>query len=189
MGYTINLIQRISDGAIWNGSGFREILTQDDYIGAQFIVGDPENIPNNFGGLGVGEYRVMTFLTYGNQNYNFPMINGVAFANFNFGNAAANAVDVIFTGEGGSVILNPEEVLYTARNNGNLTYLLFTSQQVTNNALSGVTLVEDFFGNTYPEYVGLFYMDLYGDGENIAGGYSRNGSTGTISALYLIVPR
>jgi hypothetical protein len=117
------------------------------------------------------------------------MINGVAFANFNFGNAAANAVDVIFTGEGGSVILNPEEVLYTARNNGNLTYLLFTSQQVTNNALSGVTLVEDFFGNTYPEYVGLFYMDLYGDGENIAGGYSRNGSTGTISALYLIVPR
>jgi len=189
MGYTINLIQEVSTGAIWTGTRFREISTQNDYTNAQFIVGDPENIPNNFGGLGAGEYRVMTFLTYGNSNSNFPTINNISFSNFNTDNTAANAVDVIFTGDGGYVILNPEEVLYTARNNGNYTYLLFTSQQVTDNALSGVNLVENFFGNTYPEYVGLFYMELYGDGENIVGGYSRNGSTGTISALYLIVPR
>ena len=64
MGYTINLIQRISDGAIWTGADFREIITQNDYTRAQFIVGDPENIPNNFAGLSTGEYRVMTFLTF-----------------------------------------------------------------------------------------------------------------------------
>lgn len=188
MGYTINLIQRISDGAIWTGADFREITTQDDYTGAQFIVGDPENIPNNFGGLSTGEYRVMTFLTYGNSSSNFPMINGVAFSNFNFENTAANAVDVVFTGEGGYVILDPPYTLSEARNRGNQTYLLFTQAQVTNNDLQGASPVANVFGNTYPEYVGLFVMDLYGDGEDIAGGYSLNPG-GTISALYLIVYR
>jgi hypothetical protein len=188
MGYTINLIQRISDGAIWNGSGFREISIQRDYASAQFIPGDPENIPGNFGGLPTGEYRVMTFLTYGNSNYNFPMINNTPFSNFNFGNISANAVDVVFIGDNYVTLsIEANEVLGTARNNGNRTFLIFTEQQVTDNALEGVNLVDNApFGSTYPEYAGYFYMDLYGDGENLVGGYSNNGSTGTISALYLI---
>jgi hypothetical protein len=191
MGYTINLIQRISDGAIWNGSGFREISSQIDYASAQFIVGDPENIPNNFGGLSTGEYRVMTFLTYGNPNFNFPMIDGVAFSNFNFGNAAANAVDVIFTGEGGQVILDPSSVFIEASQNGSSQFLLFTQQQINDNALEGANpLSSNSFFNPYPEYAGLFYMYLeVAEGNFYAGGYSNNGSTGTISALYLIVPR
>ena len=86
MGYTINLIQDIATGGLWTGDRFREVLTQDDYASAQFIVGDPESIPDNFAGLSLGEYRVMTFLTYGNPAGDFPMINGNPFSNFNFDN-------------------------------------------------------------------------------------------------------
>ena len=190
MGYTINLIQRTSDGAIWNGSGFREISSQINYANAQFIVGDPENIPDNFGGLPTGEYRVMTFLTYGNPNFNFPMVDGVAFSNFNFNNAAANAVNVIFTGFGGQVILDPSSVFIEARQNGSTQFLLFTQQQINDNALEGAYPVSsNSFFNPYPEYAGFFYMDLEVEGDNFnAGGYSNNPG-GTISALYLIVPR
>ena len=188
MGYTINLIQDVATGGLWTGTRFKEVITQDDYTSAQFIVGDPETIPNNFAGLSPGEYRVMTFLTYGDPSNNFPMINSVPFSNFNFENTAANAINVTFTGEGGNVILNPSYTLSEARNNGNRTYLLFSQAQVTNNALRGTTLVENIFGGTYPEYAGLFVMEVYGDGEDIAGGFSFNGATGTISALYLIVP-
>jgi hypothetical protein len=191
MGYTINLIQRTSDGAIWNGSGFREISSQINYANAQFIVGDPENIPDNFGGLPTGEYRVMTFLTSGNPNFNFPMVEGVAFSNFNFNNTAANAVNVIFTGEGNTVILDPSSIFIEARQNRSSQFLLFTQQQIDDNALVGANpLSSNSFFNSYPEYTGLFYMDLeVADDTFYVGGYSNNGSTGTISALYLIVPR
>lgn len=191
MGYTINLIQRISDGAIWNGSGFREISTQANYASAQFIVGDPENIPDNFGGLPTGEYRVMTFLTAGNPNFNFPMVGDIPFSNFNFNNAAANAVDVIFTGDGNQVILDPSSIFIEARQNGSTQFLLFTQQQINDNALEGANLVGNtYLGSNYPEYAGLFYMDLeVVEGNFYVGGFSSNGSTGTISALYLIIPR
>ena len=113
MGYTINLIQIASGadaGAIWNGSSFiREIVEQDDYVGAQFITGDPESIPDNFPGLPVGEYRVMTFLAQGFENFNLPMVNSVPFGNF-ASQPVANAVNVTFTG-GNVVTLNPVEVL------------------------------------------------------------------------------
>jgi hypothetical protein len=132
----------------------------------------------------------MTFLTAGNPNFNFPMINGTPFSNFNTNNAAANAVDVIFTGDGNQVILDPSSIFIEARQNGSTQFLIFTQQQINDNALEGANPVENaYFGSNYPEYAGLFYMDLEVAGGNFyAGGYSNNPG-GTISALYLIVPR
>ena len=188
MGYTINLIQKASGddaGAIWNGNGFiREILEQADYIGAQFIVGDPESIPDNFAGLPPGEYRVLTFLTSGNPNFNFPMFDGQPFTNF-AAQPVANAVDVTFTG-GNAVTLNPSAPFNDVANFEVAMYLFFTGQQLIDNGLDGVN-GPNFPG--FPEYNGLYWMQLYYD--NKSGQYFTSGfayePTGTISAQYLIV--
>jgi hypothetical protein len=190
MGYTINLIQKASGddaGAIWNGSGFREILTQDDYASAQFIVGDPESIPNNFAGLGVGEYRVMTFLTYGDPSNYFPVVNLQPFSNF-ASQPAANAVAVTFTG-GNAVTLNPRAPFDEARSLGATMWIIFTEQQINDNALDGFNAVSDIYGSTYPEYVNLYMMQVGADrdGNYSASGFSYNTPTGTISAQYLFV--
>jgi hypothetical protein len=185
MGYTINLIQRVSDGGIWTGDRFIELSSQADYSRAQFITGDPENIPDNFGGLGVGEYRVMTFLTYGNSSTNFPMYQGTTFSNFNTQNTATNAVDINFVEPyNGFILLEPSSPFEEAFNRGQRLYVLFTDAQISTYGLQGYGAVADAFGDTYPEYAGLFYMDVESDGRNFfTGGYSETG--GTISALYL----
>ena len=185
MGYTINLIQEVATGGLWNGNRFNEILTQNDYTEAQFITGDPESIPNNFAGLSPGEYRVMTFLTYGDPSSTFPMINGNPFSNF-AGQPAANAVDVTFTG-GSAVTLNPQAPFDEVANFEVGMYLFFTEQQLGDNSLSGVN-GPGFFG--LPEYNGLFWMQLFYDsrrGQYSVSGFEFGGPTGPISAQYLIV--
>ena len=185
MGYTINLIQDVATGGLWTGTRFNEIATQDDYTSAQFIVGDPETIPNNFAGLSPGEYRVMTFLTYGNPGLNFPMINSVPFSNF-ANQRAANTVDVTFT-SGFNVTLNPSAPFDAVANLPVGMYLFFTEQQINDNSLDGYTS-PNFPGS--PEYDGLYWMQLFYNedrGSYYTSGYSVAGTTGPISALYLIV--
>ena len=191
MGYTINLIQIASGadaGAIWNGSSFiREIVEQDDYVGAQFITGDPESIPDNFPGLPVGEYRVMTFLAQGFENFNLPMVNGVPFGNF-ASQPVANAVNVTFTGGGGGTVvtLDPSAPFDDVANLPVGMYLFFTEQQINDNSLDGYTS-PNFPGS--PEYNGLYWMQLsYREGRGYyTSGWASGGPTGPISALYLIV--
>ena len=187
MGYNINLIQRISDGAIWTGADFREIITQNDYTRAQFIVGDPENIPNNFAGLSTGEYRVMTFLAQGFENFNLPMVNSVPFGNF-ASQPVANAVNVTFTGNGGGTVvtLDPSAPFDDVANLPVGMYLFFTEQQINDNSLDGYTS-PNFPGS--PEYNGLYWMQLsYREGRGYyTSGWASGGPTGPISALYLIV--
>jgi hypothetical protein len=67
MAYPINLIQRVSDGDILSADGvtFIPITSQASYRNALFIGGDPNTIPDNYSGLPVGDYRVMTFFTHG----------------------------------------------------------------------------------------------------------------------------
>ena len=191
MGYTINLIQKASGddvGAIWNGERFNEILTQDDYVGAQFITGDPNSIPDNFAGLGPGEYRVMTFLTYGDPNSNFPMINGQPFSNF-AGQPVANTVGVTFTGNGGEVILNPSTDFDAVANLGVAMYLIFTLQQVNDNFLEANSF-ESILGSEYPEYAGTYIMQVTYDESRrgyFADGFSYLGAAGPISAQYLFI--
>ena len=188
MGYTINLIQIASgsdSGAIWNGSSFiREIVEQDDYVGAQFITGDPESIPDNFPGLPVGEYRVMTFLAQGFENFNLPMVNSVPFGNF-ASQPVANAVNVTFTG-GNVVTLNPRTPFDDVANLPVGMYLFFTEQQINDNSLDGYNY-PNFPGS--PEYNGLYWMQLsYREGRGYyTSGWASGGPTGPISALYLIV--
>ena len=185
MGYTINLIQDVATGGLWTGTRFNEIATQDDYTSAQFIVGDPETIPNNFAGLSPGEYRVMTFLTYGDPSNNFPMINSVPFSNF-AGQPAANTVDVTFT-SGTDVTLNPSAPFDAVVNLPVGMYLFFTEQQISDNSLGGYT-EPNFPGS--PEYAGLFWMQLFYDnrrGSYFTSGYEYGGPTGPISALYQII--
>ena len=184
MGYTINLIQDVATGGLWNGNGFREVITQDDYASAQFIVGDPESIPDNFAGLPVGEFRVMTFLTYGDPAGNFPMINGVPFSNF-ANQRAANTVDVTFT-SGFNVTLNPSAPFDAVANLPVGMYLFFTEQQINDNSLDGYN--SNFPGS--PEYAGLYWMQLfYNDrrGSYFTSGYEFGGPTGPISVLYQII--
>ena len=189
MGYTINLIQKASGddvGAIWNGERFNEILTQDDYVGAQFITGDPNSIPDNFAGLEPGEYRIMTFLTQGNPGINFPVVNGNPFSNFNTNNPSANTVDVTFT-NGNAVTLNPSAPFNDVANFEVAMYLFFTEQQLFDNELDGAN-GPNFPG--FPEYNGLYWMQLYYDyksGQYFTSGYEFGGPTGPISAQYLII--
>ena len=184
MGYTINLIQDVETGGLCNGNRFVEVLTQEDYAQSQFITGDPESIPDNFAGLSPGEYRVMTFLTFGRQSRDFPMISGQPFSNF-VGQPAANAVDVTFTGNGGEVILNPQAPFDEVAKFEVGMYLFFTEQQINDNALAGWN-GPGFYG--LPEYDGLFWMQLYyNKGTYYASGFSYLGAAGPISAQYLIV--
>ena len=185
MGYTINLIQEVATGGLWNGERFVEVLTQDDYASAQFITGDPETIPNNYSGLGDGEYRVMTFLTQGNSTSEFPMINGQPFSNF-AGQPVANVVDVTFTGQGGRVILNPSSEFDAVANFPVGMYLIFTFQQVQDNFLEANPFEEVLEG--YPEYAGTYIMEVYYNrGTYYASGFSGLGAAGPIPAQYLFI--
>ena len=185
MGYTINLIQEVATGGLWNGERFVEVLTQDDYASAQFITGDPETIPDNYSGLGDGEYRVMTFLTQGNSTSEFPMINGQPFSNF-AGQPVANAVDVTFTGNGGEVILNPSSEFDAVANLGVGMFLIFTLEQVEDNFLEANPFEDVFEG--FPEYAGTYIMQVYyNKGTYYASGFSYLGAAGPISAQYLFI--
>jgi hypothetical protein len=185
MGYTINLIQDVATGGLWNGDRFVEVLTQEDYAQSQFITGDPESIPDNFAGLSPGEYRVMTFLTYGNPTGDFPMINGQPFSNF-AGQPVANAVDVTFTGNGGEVILNPSSDFDAVANLGVGMFLIFTLEQVEDNYLEANPFEDVFEG--FPEYAGTYIMQVYyNKGTYYASGFSYLGAAGPISAQYLFI--
>ena len=184
MGYTINLIQDVATGGLWTGTRFKEVLTQNDYTSAQFIVGDPESIPDNFAGLSPGEYRVMTFLTYGDPSSNFPVINDVPFSNF-ASQPSANTVDVTFT-SGTSVTLNPSAPFDDVANLPVGMYLFFTEQQINDNSLDGFN--SNFPGS--PEYAGFLWMQLFYDeyrGSYYTSGYEFGGPTGPISVLYQII--
>ena len=187
MGYTINLIQDVATGGLWTGTRFKEVLTQNDYTSAQFITGDPESIPDNFSGLPAGEYRVMTFLAQGFENFNLPMVNSVPFGNF-ASQPVANAVNVTFTGNGGGTVvtLDPSAPFDDVANLPVGMYLFFTEQQINDNSLDGFN--SNFPGS--PEYAGFLWMQLFYDeyrGSYYTSGYEFGGPTGPISALYLIV--
>ena len=186
MGYTINLIQEVATGGLWNGERFVEVLTQDDYASAQFITGDPETIPDNYSGLGDGEYRVMTFLTQGNSTSEFPMINGQPFSNF-AGQPVANFVYVTFTGNGGEVILNPSTDFDSVANLGVGMFLIFTLEQVEDNFLEANPFEDVFEG--FPEYAGTYIMEVTLDknGNYSASGFSGLGAAGPIPAQYLFI--
>jgi hypothetical protein len=186
MGYTINLIQDVETGGLWNGERFVEVLTQDDYAQSQFITGDPESIPDNFSGLPLGEYRVMTFLTQGNSAGDFPMINGQPFSNF-AGQPVANAVDVTFTGNGGEILLNPSSEFDAVAGMVGM-YLIFTLQQVNDNYLEANPFDEVFSIEQFPEYAGTYIMEVYySRGTYYASGFSGLGAAGPISAQYLFI--
>lgn len=166
MAYTINLIQRVSDGAILGSCGcaFSEISTQADYGRSLFITGDPDGIPDIYGGFSPGEYRIMTFMTYGEEGSRQPTYNGSPFANIAQG-ANTNNANMIFVGDNRFQIVSNNGIwnsfVSEYYNNGTPpTYMAFTQQQLDDNNIGGVVAIEDI--RNYPATLaGLFVIEIY----------------------------
>lgn len=186
MGYTINLLQRVSDGALYMATGaFREVTSQADYASALFIGGDPENIPDNFTGLPNGEYRIMTFMTYGNPTENFPSYQGNVFANYSAG-FSTNLINLSFP-DGQGYVTGDFRTIAPEIEMGLRGYLIFTDAQVSTYNLRGTFPFEDT-GLRMPEYYGTNAMDIFGwEGSGLlyTGGYSEGGGNIT-GASYII---
>ena len=93
MAYAINMVQRVSDGAIYTGGGFIEVNNPANYKFAAFFGGDPDSVPQLVSGLAAGEYRIIPYWMPGTADSNLPAYGGNIFSNFTAG-MAANTVDI-----------------------------------------------------------------------------------------------
>ena len=141
MAYTLNIIQRVSDGYILGSCGcsFIPITTQAAYKNALFITGDAQDIPDSYSGLANGEYRVLSFLTYGEYGQQYPAYQGQTFGNIVDG-PNANNVNIVMDGEGRFFTSPPFGAWFTFVSNyyGNgqpASFFVFNADQVNNNGL------------------------------------------------------
>lgn len=162
MAYAINMVQRVSDGAIYTGGGFVEINTPRNYQLCAFFGGNPDNVPQLVSGLPGGEYRIIPFWMPGNEGQNLPNYNGTVFSNFTAG-VNANTVtingferDPFFTGGFGD--------LYSQwQANGFPTLIFFFTESQNVNLFGGEARFWD--GSLgLEEFVGLYWQEatLYG---------------------------
>jgi len=199
MAYSINIIQRVSDGDILGACGctFIPITSQASYQNALFIGGDPNQVPDNYSGLPNGDYRVMTFFTQGRKGSDFPIYNGVPFSNF-VDQSAGNQVDIVLGNEGFAYPLGSEDGFaqwsseWYANGNGP-SFFMFTEEQYVTYELVGANLWQN---NRYfefaPSFAGFFAMEAYPEAPSFAfgvGGFSSQGIVEISGVSWAVINR
>ena len=190
MGYTINLIQRVSDGNILGACGcsFIPINSQADYKNCLFIEGDPDDIPSVYNGFSPGDYRIMTFLVPGTYGRDYPNYQGDAFGTLADGPNANNA-NIYFSPDGRMFISSNFGVWATFvsnwQANGNPpAYVGFTSDQVSTYGIYGMSGREvRGCPEAYLDYT-MFEIFELREYDGLYGGYIGNPDTINVVFFY-----